>query len=309
MVKEAHSSIISGVLFGAGAGVFWGLVFLAPELVPEFTSLQLVVGRFLAYGVISLILAIPKWSYLKKTVSLSEIRTLLCLALLGNTLYYTLLSNAVKLGGIALTSLILGFLPVTVSVIGSRDAEAIALRRLWPSLSFCIAGAFCIGAQALTTRSGHPVMGLFLALGALASWTAYAVGNSRALSRLPHLSVHDWNLLTGLATGFQAVLLIPIVVFTTRNAHPFNEWMQFSLVAIGVALAASIIGNALWNRMSRLLPLTMVGQMILFETLFALIYGFLWEKRWPHPLEIMAFIALVASVFSCVRSHHRHLSS
>lgn len=207
MVKEAHSSIISGVLFGAGAGVFWGLVFLAPQLVPEFTSLQLVVGRFLAYGVISLILAIPKWSYLKKTVSLSEVRTLLCLALLGNTLYYTLLSNAVKLGGIALTSLILGFLPVTVSIIGSRDAEAIALRRLWPSLSFCIAGAFCIGAQALTTRSGHPVTGLFLALGALASWTAYAVGNSRALSRLPHLSVHDWNLLTGLATGFQAVPL------------------------------------------------------------------------------------------------------
>mgnify|MGYP006920679532 CR=1 FL=1 len=49
---------------------------------------------------------------------------------------------------------------------------------------------------------------------------------------------------------------------------------QLAAVSIGIAVAASILGNALWNRMSQLLPLTMVGQMILFETLFALLYGF-----------------------------------
>jgi drug/metabolite transporter (DMT)-like permease len=62
----------------------------------------------------------------------------------------------------------------------------------------------------------------------------------------------------------------------------------------------------LWNRMSRLLPLTMVGQMILFETLFALLYGFLWERRLPTVLELAAFLLVVASVLSCLAAHRRH---
>ena len=57
--------------------------------------------------------------------------------------------------------------------------------------------------------------------------------------------------------------------------------------------------------MSRLLPLTMVGQMILFETGFALIYGFLWEQRLPTLLESAAFALVVASVISCIAVHRR----
>ena len=38
------------------------------------------------------------------------------MALTGNTLYYILLSTAVQTGGIAMTSLVIGFLPVAVMV-------------------------------------------------------------------------------------------------------------------------------------------------------------------------------------------------
>ena len=72
---------------------------------------------------------------------------------------------------------------------------------------------------------------------------------------------------------------------------------------LGVAALASIFGNALWNRMTRLLPLTLVGQMILFETLFALIYGFLWEQRFPTLLEAAAFVLVVLSVTTCLAAH------
>ena len=58
--------------------------------------------------------------------------------------------------------------------------------------------------------------------------------------------------------------------------------------------------------MSRLLPLTMTGQMILFETLFGLTYGFLWEQRAPHVLEMAAFALVIGSVLSCVAVHRRY---
>lgn len=71
----------------------------------------------------------------------------------------------------------------------------------------------------------------------------------------------------------------------------------------GLVNLSSIIGNGLWNRMSRLLPLTMVGQMILFETLFALLYGFLWDWRTPSGLEGAAILFVLASVLTCLAAH------
>lgn len=303
------NSTLTGLLFGIGAGALWGLVFLAPELVRSFGPLELAIGRYLAFGLVSACLIAPRWRALRGKIEAREWRALGWLALSGNTLYYILLASAVQTGGIAMTSLVIGFLPVAVTIIGSRDHGAVPLGRLLPSLLLCAAGAICIGWQALATPRpgawGTQLTGLLCAIGALVSWTSYAVGNSRCLARLRHVSAHDWNLLTGLVTGAQALLLIPLALFAGIPDHVASDWLRFGFVSIGVALLASIAGNALWNRMSRLLPLTLVGQMILFETLFALIYGFLWEQRFPKGLELTAFALVVLSVTTCLAAHRK----
>ena len=295
-----------GLAFGVGAGALWGLVFLAPELVRGFSPLELAAGRYLAYGVISALLILPRWRALRQVLTHRDWLSLFWLSLAGNTLYYILVASAVQLGSVAMASLVVGFLPVTVTLIGSRDRGAVPLRALLPSLLLCAAGALAIGWQAIgATTAGTELLGLICAFGALASWTAYAVGNSRCLARLPHLSAHDWSLLTGVVTGAQALLLVPLIALI-QPQHAPTEWLHFAGVSIGVAILASICGNALWNRMSRLLPLTLVGQMIVFETVFALLYGFLWEQRWPQPLELLACAFVLAGVISCLRAHRGH---
>jgi hypothetical protein len=52
---------LTGVACGVGAGAPWGLVFLAPELVRDFSPLQLCIGRYLCYGLIALALLAPRW--------------------------------------------------------------------------------------------------------------------------------------------------------------------------------------------------------------------------------------------------------
>jgi EamA-like transporter family. len=289
------------------AGALWGLVFLAPELVRDFTPLQLSAGRYLAYGLIALILVAPRWRALTAPLGRSEWWALAWLSLLGNILYYVLLAGAVQLGGVAMTSLVIGFLPVAVTLIGSRDHGAVPLRKLALPLALGGAGIVCIGWQALgAAGSGTQaarMTGLLCAVGALASWTTYAVGNSRWLARLHHVSAHEWSLLTGVVTGAQALLLAIPAALTGSRDHAMADWLHFWAVSAGVAILASIAGNAFWNRMSRLLPLTLVGQMILFETLFALLYGFLWERRLPTATEGAAIVLVVASVLSCVSAH------
>jgi len=298
---------LTGVACGMGAGALWGLVFLAPELVGEFSPLLLSIGRYLCYGLIAAVLAGPRWRSLVPHIPRHQWLQLIWLSFTGNTLYYILLSSAVQGGGIAMTSLVIGFLPVAVTVIGSRDQGAIPLGKLMPSLLLCVAGVICVGWQALAEPAngsiGQRLAGLLCAIGALASWTAYAVGNARCLKRLEHISAHDWNLLTGIVTGAQSVILIALALALETVNHSRGEWARFGAVSIGVAVLASIVGNALWNRMSRLLPLTLVGQMILFETMFALLYGFLWERRLPTPLELAALTLVIMSVISCLTAH------
>lgn len=304
---RGHNRTGLGILCGIGAGALWGLVFLAPELVREFSPLELTIGRYAFYGLISAAMIAPRWRALVPLVSRREWLGLCAIAFAGNILYYLLLASAVQWGGIAMTSLVIGFLPVAVTIIGSRDDGAVPLRRLAPSLALCAAGALCIGWQALAAppggHAGRQLIGLLCAIGALLSWTVYAVGNSRWLERLHGISSHEWNLLTGLVTGAQSLLLLPVALMIGTAGHTATAWAELAGVSIGVALFASIAGNLLWNRMSRLLPLTLVGQMILFETMFALIYGFLWEQRFPAAMEIAAFALVVASVLCCIAAH------
>ena len=308
MARDRESTLI-GIICGAGAGALWGLVFLAPELARAFSPLELTIGRYIAYGAVSALLIAPRWRALTARLGRREWLALGWLALAGNTIYYILLSSAVQMGGIAMTSLVIAFLPVAVTIIGSRDHSAVPLAKLTPSLLLCAAGALCIGWQAIVTLAASasfaPIIGLLCAIGALISWTTFAVGNARWLARLDGVSGHDWNLLTGIVTGMQSALLIPVALIIGTRTHGGLDWAQFAAVSIGVALFASIAGNALWNKMSRLLPLTLVGQMILFETLFALIYGFIWEQRGPTILEASAFLLISASVISCVAAHRR----
>lgn len=304
---SALTGIWLGLACGVAAGAAWGLVFLAPELAAEFSPLQLAAARYLAYGLIAAALVLPRWQALRRQVGGREWRALFWLSLLGNSLYYVLLANAVQQGGMAMTSLVIGFLPVAVTWVGSRGAGAVPLRRLAPALVLGLAGVACIAWESLARASDVPPgqrwLGFACAVGALASWSAYAVGNSRQLARLQGVSAHDWSLLTGVVTGAQALVLAVPAFALADLAQPTAAWWRFAGVSAGVALLASVLGNALWNQASRLLPLTLVGQMVVFETLFALLYGFLWAARWPTAWEWAAMVLVTSAVLSCISAH------
>ncbi|NUU02782.1 DMT family transporter [Herbaspirillum robiniae] len=304
----SSNTILRGILFGALTGAAWGLVFLAPELTRDFSPWQLAAGRYLAYGLFAAVLIAPRLRALLPHLGLAEWRALVWLSLLGNVVYYVFLASAVQMGGMAMTSLVIGFLPVAVTIIGSRGKGAVPIAKLAPSLALGLAGIACVAWQSLggaqaSAAGSQQVIGFFCALGALVSWTTYAVGNSRWLARLHAISAHDWSLLTGLVTGLLS-LFIAVPAFTILlEPRSGAQWTSFIGVCAGVAIFASIFGNACWNKASRLLPLTMIGQMILFETLFALLYGFLWERRLPTLLETAAMVLVTASVMLCVSAH------
>lgn len=297
-----------GIANGIAAGALWGVVFLAPAVLNTFTAIQLSAGRYLVYGLIAVILLAPRWKELRTRIGAAEWRGLLWLSLAGNLVYFVLLSNAVQWAGGAAASLIVGLIPVVVTVVGVREKGAVPLRQLAPALALCVVGVALVGYEALQAEHaegsiGRRLLGLLCAFGALFSWALYSIGNSRWLARRPDLSGHDWSLLTGVATGGLALLLVPAAFVGKTGAHAPVDWAWFWAISAGVAVIASVIGNACWNRASRHLPLTLTGQMIVFETLFALLYGFAWQQRWPTLMEVLAIVCLVSGVLACAHAH------
>ncbi|HEY0062784.1 MAG TPA: DMT family transporter, partial [Telluria sp.] len=286
------------------------------ELLPAFTPAELAVGRYTAYGAIAFGLMLPRLKDLFARLERSDYAALLRHALSGNIIYYMLLALGVKLAGVAPTSLIIGVLPIAVTLMGRKDHGALPLRSLALPLLVVAIGIACINvdvfqqAQLGDARPGRILLGVLCASGALLCWSWYAIDNARYLKRNPHFSSAEWSALYGLASGVIALFigLIGLAIWHgaitgAAAAASGRNWTMFWITNTLLALGASVIGNHLWNIASRRVPVTLSGQLILFETLFALLYGFIYMHRLPRPLEIAAMVLLTVGVVWSVRVH------
>lgn len=306
----------NGVLCGLLAGAMWGMVFIVPELLPAFTPFELAVGRYIAYGAIALGLMLPRLPGLLRRLVPEDYSALVRHALSGNIIYYMLLALGVKLAGVAPTSLIIGMLPIMVTLMGRNDHGAVPLRQLALPMLVAAAGIACINIDLFTHAAANArtpastLLGLLCATGALFCWSWYTIDNARYLKRNPHFSSAEWSALYGLASGLIA-LAIGALGFAlwhdditgAAGLASGRNWTTFWFANALLALGASVIGNHLWNVASRRVPVTLSGQLILFETLFALLYGFIYQQQFPRPLEIAAIVLLIAGVVWSVRMH------
>lgn len=298
---------------GVLAGALWGMVFIVPELLPGFTPVELAVGRYTAYGAISLALVLPRLPALLGRLAPRDYTALLRQALSGNLVYYMLLALGVKLAGVAPTSLIIGLIPISVTLLGRRDRGAVPLQRLALPLMVVASAIACINidafrhAQADGAATASVVLGVACAAGALACWTWYALDNARYLKGNPQFSGGEWSSLYGLASGLIALPIGLLAMLFTQDAAAAPEagrdWTLFWICNGLLALGASVIGNGLWNIASRRLPVTLTGQLILFETVSAMLYGFVYRGQGPRVLEGVALVLLVAGVTWSVRLH------
>lgn len=305
-----------GITFGALAGACWGLIFLPPVLLPEISPLLLTCGRFATYGVLATILLIPQWRKIACIWHHRDLLTLIRLSLMSNVLYFLLIAVAVQEIGIAATSLVIGLIPVMVTVLGRRDQHTLPFRKLLLPMVAIIAGVVLINLHTLQTSSHHvtdgkrQILGMLCAFTALVCWSRYAVENSRCLKNLPYNS-NQWSLLIGLCTGCISVLLWLIASLFGLSAVDLSltqhTQMLFWITNIMLAVISSWLGYLAWNICSRRLPVSLTGQMVVFETLFALLYGYIYSQRIPDLQESVAIAMLIGGVLVALHYHqHNH---
>ena len=310
--KQPPLALASGVVSALGAGLCWGLVFVAPVMLPDAHPVALSLGRYLAFGLIALALAWPARAALK-ALSRSDWHEALRLALVGNLIYYAFLASALQVADVPLPTLIIGTLPVVIAVTANLSLREIAWARLWPALLAIGAGVALVHAsEARAGLDREPVLGVLLALGALVCWTWYPIRNARWLKAHPQHSAATWATAQGLATLPLAAIGCAVAGVFWMTAVPIavapwgSQPMAFIGLMVAMGLLASWLGTLLWNQASQRLPTALSGQLIVFETLSALAYGYAWRGQWPDATAFTGIALLCVGVMIGVRSVRAH---
>lgn len=300
--------MLIGLLCALGAGLMWGLVFVAPLMLADYPGPMLSFGRYIAFGLIALV---PALLDRKRILKLSKADWIVAfkLALVGNLVYYAALASAIQLADAPLPTMLIGTLPVVIAVCSNlapgQPSDSVAWRRLAPSLAIILLGLLLVNASELRTFDGRRsladyALGCSFALGALAAWTWYPILNARHMKAHPQIGSSTWATAQGLAT--LPLALVGLAAYgafdsATSGAYAFPLGPQparFIGLMLAIGLLASWLGTLLWNRASQRLPTTLAGQLIVFETLSALLYAFLWRGALPSA-QAMAGIALLCA--------------
>lgn len=300
----SHRPLPYGVACATIACALWGFPFLAPKLLGDVHPLLLTAGRYGTYALLAMLLAAPRWASTKALMSGAHGKVALGLSIMSNTVYFTLLAAAVQWSSPAVVGVIIGTLPVWVSLIG-RERGAPWGGLVLP-LCFIALGIGLINWQALqavpTNLSGTFFAGVLAACAATACWTAYSVLNSRYLKKHTEISQFDWTNVLAFSAAAPLLGLIPLLWLWQPSAFHLGErWLTFAWISVLLGVGASWAATYLWNVASRALSTTLTGQMIVAETVFVLIYGFVYDTRWPNGLEWLAMLLCIAGVMLAVR--------
>jgi len=299
--------MLTGILAGLAAGALWGLVFVAPRMVDmsdgSYSSIDLTAGRFAVYGVLAaLVMLIGMRS--RRLPTLRQAWAALVMSVLGFSGYYLLLVLAIRDAGTEVPSLVIGTIPIWVMLLGKP--QGLRWAALLPGLALTLAGlALMMGSthEVGQGAAAHFWRGMLFVTASLVCWTAFAILNSAWLKRHPEVNATDWANWLGVATGLGA-LLMWLVAGSDINVLAGREdrWM-FVLLCVIAGVGSTWLATILWNMASQRLSASLCGQLIVSETIFALLYSFAWDGRWPTLVQFAACVLFTLGILASIRAH------
>lgn len=300
-----NRSSFLGVIFGMVAGAAWGLSFLIPNMLSTFSSLEITLGRYFMYGLYSLFLFIiykVNPLHIPKRVWFRA----LFYAFTGNIGYFFFLVLAIQYAGTTITTLIIGTLPIIISVVGNLLNKEFPFKiMLLPTCSILI-GVFLLSSNehgdvtSMNFLENSFLFGLLCCFIALVLWTWYGISNANFLKKESQISPNLFSTIFGIQT-FTLVLFVLLISELTnqqiiRNLLAKDDFMNYLFGVIVLGIIASWIATWAWNQTSIRLTVSMAGMMIVFETLFGLFYFYIYHATLPSTIEGISIILILIGV-------------
>jgi drug/metabolite transporter (DMT)-like permease len=298
-VIDIRKNTTLGILAGIATGMLWGIVFVVPQTLPDFSPLELSLGRYFFFGIASCFALKRTVADFKSFAPRDKMQVLL-LSASGFWLYTILLFWAVNAAGGVLATLIIGLLPITIPIAAKRSlkldkAFAAGLTLIFAGLVVLQSGPLlATGRPALTMNGAIPL------LCCLVLWTWFGIKNTEFVRKYPAAKVSLTNLMGLSSFAILAVIGIFAVDLPGLLHHPhFGAFVMWCAI---IGFGSSWSANVLWNICSKNCPPTISGPLVVAETTFGLFYTFLFQGRLPSVAEACAILLFGLGVFMALRA-------
>jgi drug/metabolite transporter (DMT)-like permease len=299
--------MLTGILAGLAAGALWGLVFVAPRMVEmgpgAYSSIDLTAGRFAVYGVLAVLVMLIGMRT-RRLPTLRQAWAALVMSVLGFSGYYLLLVLAIRDAGTEVPSLVIGTIPIWVMLLGKP--QGLRWAALLPGLALTLAGLALMMGSTHETGQGaatHFWRGMLFVSASLVCWTAFAILNSAWLKRHPEVNATDWANGLGVATGLGALLMWLVAGSDVHVLAGREDRWTFVLLCVIAGVGSTWLATILWNMASQRLSASLCGQLIVSETIFALLYSFTWDGHWPTLVQLTACVLFTLGILASIRAH------
>lgn len=304
--------MIRGIAYIILACFIWGSIFIIPRFMPGFDSFEISLGRYFFYGTASLLVLIYNRFRLFSKIDSALWWRAFWLGIAGNILYYFVLVVCMRDAGAGISALMLGVSPITIAWYGNWHSRESRFRNLViPSIvtgiGLILVNLPAFEHSAMEGTLGRYLIGLLAGFLALGLWTWYAVSSKIVLTRYPSVSASEWSTLLGFATLLSLVVVAGIYLFfvwDSPHLHHYMRWgeeMQAFLIGSAcLGIPCSWFGFYLWSKGSYLLPVSLSGQLMIFETLFGLCFVHLLDQHFPTPVEWLGMIAMLGGILAAL---------
>jgi drug/metabolite transporter (DMT)-like permease len=300
-----------GIAYAVAACVLWGTAFVAPIMLKGFGVWAVVGGRYLTWGVIALA-SLWALGHLRSTPS-AVWRSALGLSMLGNALYYVLLTASLQWAGAFAPSVIIGTLPITLALAGRAMDREHGQKPVKIGVPLALIGSGLLlvnyaewqvhsatAATSPTSATGLYWWGIAAAVGAHVAWLVFGLRNARYIKAHPELDAGQWSNLLG-ATLLPAAVAMLIAGWHSLPATLPASWAFYLSVVALTGVLSGWAATLLWSRASRLLPVSLAAQLIVIETLSSMALASLWLRTLPSSLTLLGAASLVAGVVVALR--------
>jgi drug/metabolite transporter (DMT)-like permease len=292
-----------GIFFVVAACACWGALFVVPKFVENFSPLEVALGRFFVYGLLSLIYLLATKRHLLSGSYNKIWAKAFWLGLMSTFIGYTGLVICVRYASAALGALIFGMSPITIPLYGNLVKREGSFRQFLVPGLLMVLGVILVNLDALSLSSNSPlwyfvgVVGGFIGLFA---WTWYTVANFHFREKNPGLSTNDWVTMQGVTTFVLVIVIGGVVGLTASDLEKYGlsspQFHVFLAGSVVLGIVSSWVGFFLWNLGNLRLPMTFAGQLTVFEMIFGLVFVYVVEQRVPLPWELAGILVMLGGV-------------
>lgn len=303
-----------GVLSGLVATFLWGTCYLLPGMIPDYGAAALMMMRAILVGATSL--AVMLFSF-KKYACLrpEDWKFAVVLSLVGHVIQPVFLYTCVEYAGVCIGALAWGGVPVSVALTSNyinkrRGKTFVPWKILALPLVLIIAGFLITNYNELTeliengTNSvGRFAFGVACGLIQIAMWTWFGIKNADWVQAHPDVPSDVW-------TGAQLLPCLPAGLI----CYPVIAWLNpgmggllgadpgtFFPVALYSAVITTYVAVIFFNICAARVPTALLGELMIFETIFGVILGLIWDKRIPGVTLTLGIVLLLAGIMISLR--------